>query len=75
MMKSIYAEMRRFSRDMLIQQVPIDNGTCRKMRLGMISPPFLSPVLESANLALNMFSRHYIDRDLSRTGLSIAIIS
>ncbi|KAI3645941.1 hypothetical protein MP228_008869 [Amoeboaphelidium protococcarum] len=75
MMKSIYAEMRRFSRDMLIQQVPIDNGTCRKMRLGMLSPPFLSPVLESANLALNMFSRHYIDRDLSRTGLSIAIIS
>ena len=31
--------------------------------------------LESINLALNMFDRHYIDRDLTRTGLSIMIVT
>jgi hypothetical protein len=32
-------------------------------------------VLEAINLALNPFDKHYIDRDLSRTGLSIVIIT
>jgi hypothetical protein len=32
-------------------------------------------VLEAINVALNPFDKHYIDRDLSRTGLSIVIIT
>lgn len=32
-------------------------------------------ILEAANLALNAFDRHYIDRDLQRTGLSIVVIT
>lgn len=32
-------------------------------------------VLEAINLALNPFDEHYIDRDLSRTGLSMTIVS
>ena len=31
--------------------------------------------MEAVNLALNPFDEHYIDRDLSRTGLSIMIVS
>ncbi len=32
-------------------------------------------VLEAVNLALNPFDEHHIDRDLSRTGLAISIIT
>lgn len=32
-------------------------------------------VLEAVNLALNPFDEHYIDRDLSRTGLSMTIVT
>ncbi|KAJ3248229.1 vacuolar membrane-associated protein iml1 [Chytriomyces hyalinus] len=32
-------------------------------------------ILEAINLALNPFDKHYIDRDLSRTGLAIVVIS
>ena len=32
-------------------------------------------MLESVNLALNPFDQHYIDRDLSRTGLTVTIIT
>nr|XP_031862950.1 uncharacterized protein CI109_001425 [Kwoniella shandongensis]KAA5530022.1 hypothetical protein CI109_001425 [Kwoniella shandongensis] len=31
--------------------------------------------LEAVNLALNPFDEHYVDRDLSRTGLSISIVT
>jgi hypothetical protein len=32
-------------------------------------------VLEAVNLALNPFDEHYIDRDLSRTGMSMVVIT
>ncbi|KAI9011749.1 hypothetical protein DFJ74DRAFT_645665 [Hyaloraphidium curvatum] len=32
-------------------------------------------VLEAINLALNSFDRHYVDRDLLRTGLSIVLVT
>ena len=32
-------------------------------------------MLETINLALNPFDEHYIDRDLSRTGLTMAIVT
>lgn len=32
-------------------------------------------ILEAVNLALNSFDRHYVDRDLLRTGLSIAVVT
>ncbi|KAK9710310.1 vacuolar membrane-associated protein iml1 [Basidiobolus ranarum] len=32
-------------------------------------------ILEAINLALNAFDKHYVDRDLLRTGLSIVIIT
>lgn len=32
-------------------------------------------VLEAINIALNPFDEHYVDRDLSRTGLSMCVIT
>lgn len=32
-------------------------------------------ILEAVNLALNSFDRHYVDRDLLRTGLSIVVVT
>ncbi|KAI9355945.1 hypothetical protein DFJ73DRAFT_916836, partial [Zopfochytrium polystomum] len=42
---------------------------------GMNCPAAEGNILEAINLALNPFDKHYIDRDLLRTGLSIVIVS
>ncbi|KAJ3213720.1 vacuolar membrane-associated protein iml1 [Dinochytrium kinnereticum] len=42
---------------------------------GVNSPASEGNVLEAINLALNPFDKHYIDRDLLRTGLSVVIIT
>ena len=43
--------------------------------LGRLSYAHEGNILESMNLAINIFDKHFIDRDLSRTGLSIVIVS
>lgn len=42
---------------------------------GKLSTASHGNILEAVNLALNPFDKHYIDRDLVRTGLSIVIIT
>jgi hypothetical protein len=42
---------------------------------GSSSPASEGNILEAINLALNPFDKHYVDRDLSRTGLSIIIVT
>ena len=41
----------------------------------MIKQAYEGNVLESINLVLNPFDEHHIDRDLSRTGLSIMVVT
>lgn len=41
----------------------------------LIRQAYEGNVLEAVNLALNPFEEHYIDRDLSRTGLSMCVIT
>lgn len=43
--------------------------------LGRWSYAYEGNVLEAINLALNPFDEHYIDRDLSRTGLSLTVLT
>ncbi|CDZ97520.1 Uncharacterized conserved protein, contains DEP domain [Phaffia rhodozyma] len=43
--------------------------------LGSLSYAFQGNVLEALNLALNPYDRHRVDRDLTRTGLAIMIIT
>ena len=43
--------------------------------MGTLASSHESNVLEAVNLALNVFDKHYIDRDLLRTGLSITMIT
>ncbi|WVQ79131.1 hypothetical protein IAT38_001226 [Cryptococcus sp. DSM 104549] len=43
--------------------------------LGSWSFAYEGNVLEAINLALNPFDEHHVDRDLSRTGLSISVIT
>lgn len=43
--------------------------------VGELSPSYHGNILEAVNMALNIFSKHYIDRDLARTGLSIVLLS
>ncbi|EIW66543.1 hypothetical protein TREMEDRAFT_35030 [Tremella mesenterica DSM 1558] len=43
--------------------------------LGRWSFAYEGNVLEAVNLALNPFDEHYIDRDLSRTGMSMAVLT
>ncbi|KAJ3412424.1 vacuolar membrane-associated protein iml1 [Chytridiales sp. JEL 0842] len=42
---------------------------------GTNSPSSEGNLLEAINLALNPFDKHYIDRDLLRTGLSIVVVT
>ncbi|TPX59745.1 hypothetical protein SpCBS45565_g07662 [Spizellomyces sp. 'palustris'] len=64
-------EFISFQRDVL--QQPTGDGST--VLSGSNSPACEGNILEAINLALNPFDRHYIDRDLSRTGLSIVIIT
>ncbi|KAI8588635.1 hypothetical protein BDZ88DRAFT_498667 [Geranomyces variabilis] len=64
-------EFISFQRDVL-QQPSVDGST---ILAGANSPASEGNMLEAINLALNPFDRHYIDRDLSRTGLSIVVIT
>lgn len=47
----------------------------RKVVSGQISMACEGNVLEAVNLALNPFDKHFVDRDLMRTGLSIIVIT
>ncbi|KAI8979791.1 hypothetical protein BDF20DRAFT_913299 [Mycotypha africana] len=63
-------EQLTFQSDILMRT---ENG--RKLICGQISMVYEGNVLEAVNLALNPFDKHYVDRDLMRTGLSIILIT
>ena len=60
-----------FNRDIL--QLVDDDGSTKLS--GTNSKSMDGNILEAVNLALNPFDKHYVDRDLSRTGLIITVIS
>nr|KAJ3423180.1 vacuolar membrane-associated protein iml1 [Polyrhizophydium stewartii] len=59
-------EIVRFQQDMRSDM----SGTTAK-----IAPTSEGNILEAINLALNPFDKHYVDRDLMRTGLSIVVVT
>lgn len=63
-------EQLSFQRDILLRTIGEKTVVC-----GEISLAYEGNVLEAINLALNPFDRHYIDRDLLRSGLSIIMIT
>jgi DEP domain-containing protein 5 len=64
-------EFIRFQQDVL-QQL---DSSGEKVLSGSNTPAPEGNILEAVNLALNPFDKHYVDRDLSRTGLSIVIVT
>ncbi|KAF9172402.1 vacuolar membrane-associated protein iml1 [Mortierella sp. AD011] len=63
-------EIMRYQRDILLRPA----GPYQILS-GENSFAFEGNVLESVNLALNSLDKHYVDRDLQRTGLSIVMIT
>ncbi|KAF9111913.1 vacuolar membrane-associated protein iml1 [Mortierella sp. AM989] len=63
-------EIMRYQRDILLRPV----GQYQILS-GENSFAFEGNILESINLALNSLDKHYVDRDLQRTGLSIVLIT
>ncbi|KAJ3320168.1 vacuolar membrane-associated protein iml1 [Boothiomyces sp. JEL0866] len=63
---------RDFYRRDVLQMQGTDGST---ILMGTNSTASEGNILEAINLALNPFDKHYIDRDLSRTGLSIIVIT
>lgn len=63
-------EQLSFQRDILLRTTGDKTVVC-----GDISLAYEGNVLEAINLALNPFDRHYIDRDLLRSGLSIIMVT
>ena len=60
-----------FNRDILQM---VDNQGSAKLS-GTNSKSMDGNLLEAVNLALNPFDKHYVDRDLARTGLLVMVIS
>lgn len=65
--------IRDFHLGLLVAQPGKDD--VQRRLLGKWSFAYEGNVLETVNLALNPFDEHYIDRDLSRTGLTMAVIT
>lgn len=64
-------EFIQYQREILMRQDPKGYP----LICGRNSLAFDGNVLEAVNLALNPFDKHYVDRDLMRTGLSIVMIT
>ncbi|KAF9977679.1 vacuolar membrane-associated protein iml1 [Actinomortierella ambigua] len=63
-------EVMKYQRDILLRPA----GEYEVVS-GENSYAFEGNILEAVNMALNPFDKHYVDRDLQRTGLSIVIIT
>ncbi|KAK3827688.1 MAG: hypothetical protein J3Q66DRAFT_291475, partial [Benniella sp.] len=63
-------EVMRYQRDIMLRPA----GEYQILS-GENSYAFEGNILESINMALNSFDKHYVDRDLQRTGLSIVMIT
>jgi hypothetical protein len=66
-----YMIVQNFRQDVLLRSSPRDDGKLA----GKISAAHEGGILEAVNMALSAFDKHYVDRDLQRTGLSIVIIT
>lgn len=65
------AIVQNFRQEVLLSSWPRPDGKLA----GTISAAHEGGVLEAVNMALSAFDKHYVDRDLERTGLSIVIIT
>ncbi|KAJ3336260.1 vacuolar membrane-associated protein iml1, partial [Entophlyctis luteolus] len=65
-------EFVRFEKDVLLRSSEIDGSVVVS---GWNSPACDGNILEAINLALNPFDKHYVDRDLLRTGLAIVVVT
>lgn len=71
LLTSIKRELLNFQKD--IMQLTDSSGSTKIA--GTNTHASEGNILEAVNLALNPFDKHYVDRDLSRTGLSIVIVT
>ena len=63
--------VQSFRENVLLKMGPRSDGRLA----GRVSWAHEGGVLEAINMALSAFNRHYVDRDLQRTGLSIVIVT
>jgi hypothetical protein len=70
-LKTIKNEFYRFEKDVLSRRDENDSI----ILMGENSHSSEGNILEAINLALNPLDKHYIDRDLLRTGLSIIVVT
>ena len=73
-LSEIKQSLERCERE-IIADAHLPKTGCQTRILGKWSFAYEGNVLETVNLALNPFDEHYIDRDLSRTGLNMTIIT
>ncbi|CAG8442780.1 2976_t:CDS:2 [Dentiscutata heterogama] len=71
---SLKNELLNYQPAILMRNKKCQDG-CYNVLAGKNSYAFEGNILEAINLALNPFDKHYVDRDLMRTGLSIIIVT
>lgn len=69
--REVVAEIRNWQESVLLRK----RESGEQKLAGRIAYAHESPVLEAANLALNSFEEHWVDRDLQRTGLEILVLT
>ncbi|CAG8583025.1 7327_t:CDS:2, partial [Acaulospora colombiana] len=73
-LKELKSELLNYQPNVLLRKKRKDGGVYSVLS-GKNSYAFSGNILEAINLALNPFDRHYVDRDLLRTGLSIVVVT
>ncbi|CAG8441084.1 2217_t:CDS:2 [Acaulospora colombiana] len=73
-LKELKNELMNYQQNILLRKKQKGDGIYRVLS-GKNSYAFSGNILEAINLALNPFDRHYVDRDLSHTGLSIIVVT
>lgn len=73
-LKELKNELLNYQPSILLREKKRDDGVY-KVLSGKNSYAFEGNILEAINLAMNPFDKHYVDRDLLRTGLSIIVVS
>ncbi|RHZ88514.1 hypothetical protein Glove_22g115 [Diversispora epigaea] len=73
-LKELKNELLNYQPSILLREKKRDDGVY-KVLSGKNSYAFEGNILEAINLAMNPFDKHYVDRDLLRTGLSIVVVT
>lgn len=74
-MRILKEEFYHFQHDILLRPVSPGADIDRRRLLGRFASAYQGNLLEAVNMELNSSNKHYIDRDLTRTGFLLIVLT